>query len=489
MWPMPNGAADDLAANWRDLLLAKLTARRPAIETRMAYYAGEHVLPKAPKNAAEAYRRLLQTARTNWCRLIVDAVAERLSVTGFRFGDTETGDEQAWLMWQANSMDADHELAHNDALVCGSTFVMVWPDDSSPVGVRISIEHPLQTTVAYEPGDRRQRIAALKTYVDPIGGIRDAWLCTPGAWWRWQRKATAAEMFSGWTGRDEMADSGTWQLTDSGPNPMGDVPVVELRPWPRTLGPGWSEIDGGVINVQDRINVTILNRMMATEYAAFRQKYATGLVLPQLRDPATGQPVLDDAGNPRAVQPFDVAVDRLWISENPEAKFGEFSESDLTGYIKAVEADVQHLAAITHTPPHYLLGQIVNASGDALKAAEAGLVAKVRFRAAHLGESWEAVIRLAFAAIGDERAVDFQAETMWADFETRSEAEHVDALVKLSTIGVPREVLWEKAGASPQEVRRWRVMATQEAMLLGVPLAPTTTPAPPTPTVPGGVAA
>src|SRR5215510_7768915 len=191
---MSVSAVDDIAAPWRDLLLAKLAARRPHIETRMAYYAGDHRLPKAPRNAAEAYRRLLETARTNWCRLVVDAVAERLRVVGFRFGDTEAGDEGAWLIWQANGMDADHELAHNDALVCGNTFVMVWPDDTSPVGVRISIEHPLQTTVAYEPGDRRRRIAALKTFVDPIAATRDAWLVTPEAWWRWQRKATSTEL-------------------------------------------------------------------------------------------------------------------------------------------------------------------------------------------------------------------------------------------------------------------------------------------------------
>jgi hypothetical protein len=32
----------------------------------------------------------------------------------------------------------------------------------------------------------------------------------------------------------------------------------------------------------------------------------------------------------------------------------------------------------------------------------------------------------------------------------------VDALVKMSTLGVPREVLWERWGATPQEIERWR---------------------------------
>jgi hypothetical protein len=457
---------------WRDVLLAKLDAQRPHVLTRMSYYAGEHRLPVAPRGAREAYTRLLASCRTNWCRLVVDAVAERLRVVGFRFGGTEQGDSDAWLLWQANRLDADHERAQNDALVCGSTFVLVWPDEASPVGVTISVEHPLECALAYEPGARRTRIAGVKSWVDVLGQRRHAWVVTPEGVWRWERALA-------YPNADVEAAVATntqsWELVDEAPNPLGVVPLVEITPWPRTLGHAWSEIDGGVIDIQDRINTTILNRMMATEYAAFRQKWATGLVLPNAVDPVTGEPLVDPAGRPVPTQPFDVAVDRLWVAEDPGVKFGEFSESDLSGYIKSVEADVQHLAAITHTPPHYLLGSIVNASGDALKASEAGLVSKVRHRAAHIGEGWEEVLRLAFAAVGNAKAIDVQAETIWHDFETRSEAEHVDALVKLSTIGVPREVLWQKAGASPQEVERWRGMNAAEALTLSLvaPAQPT----------------
>jgi Phage portal protein, SPP1 Gp6-like len=468
-------AEADLASpeEWRDLLLDRMAGREGEVRKRMRYYSGDHVLPSAPRGAREAFQRFLRISRTNWCRLIVDAVAERLRVTGFRFGD-DAADDDAWLVWKANGMDADHEVAQNDALVCGSSFVLVWPDEDTPTGVRLSVEHTLQMTVAYEPGNRRRRIAGLKTYLDVLAGLRYAWLATPGVTYLWSRAATHAEIDDG-TLEPRTHQVEAWELVDVAANPMGQVPVVELRPWPRTLGPGWSELDGGVIDIQDRINATLFNRMMASEYAAFRQKWATGLILPTRRDPVTGEETLDANGNPIPIEPFDSAVDHLWVAENPQVRFGEFSESDLTGYIKAVESDVQHLAAITHTPPHYLLGQIINASGDALKAAEAGLVAKVRFRAAHLGEAWEDVMRLAFAALGSERSIEVEGEVLWADFETRSEAEHVDALVKLASIGVPRTVLWERAGASPQEVKRWQAEAVTENLLAGAPL-PLTTP-------------
>jgi hypothetical protein len=61
-------------------------------------------------------------------------------------------------------------------------------------------------------------------------------------------------------------------------------------------------------------------------------------------------------------------VSRVWATETEGAKFGEFDVTPLGNYVEASEALIRHIAAQTRTPPHYLMGQIVNASGDALKA-------------------------------------------------------------------------------------------------------------------------
>jgi hypothetical protein len=92
-----------------------------------------------------------------------------------------------------------------------------------------------------------------------------------------------------------------------------------------------------------------------------------------------------------------------------------------------------------------------------LKAAETGLVSKCRRRAAHIGEGWEQVMRFALGYLGNPGAVDVQAEVLWRDFETRSEGELVDALVKMRGLGVPYETLWRRWGVSPQEYASWPV--------------------------------
>jgi hypothetical protein len=81
----------------------------------------------------------------------------------------------------------------------------------------------------------------------------------------------------------------------------------------------------------------------------------------------------------------------------------------------------------------------------------------------HFGESWEAVMKLAFRIQGDDRAQFIGAETIWGDPESRTEGQHVDALLKLKTLGVPEPQLWEDAGFSPQQIARFASMRAEQA--------------------------
>ncbi|MEO6467491.1 MAG: phage portal protein, partial [Acidimicrobiia bacterium] len=236
----------------------------------------------------------------------------------------------------------------------------------------------------------------------------------------------------------------------------GVVPVVEYTANPRLspspYGGGVAEFEQ-VIDIQNRINETVFGRLLAMHFSAFRQKWATGLDIPK-----------DENGAP--IEPFNAAVGKLWATASENVKFGEFGEHTLTNYLAAAEADVQHLAAISKTPPHYLLGKMINISGDALKAAETGLVSKCSRHKRFFGESHEEVARLMVKAWqpDDPRSLDVTCETIWRDTESRSEAERVDALVKLASIGVPREVLWERIpGVTQTEIARWKNMAAEEA--------------------------
>jgi hypothetical protein len=258
------------------------------------------------------------------------------------------------------------------------------------------------------------------------------------------------------------------------------VPLVEFPNNPRLITGGRSELSGGAIEMMDRINETVFNRMLAAQFSAFRQKWISGMEIP--RNPETGEPV----------EPFRAAVDRLWMTENPEAKFGEFSEASLGNYISAAEADISHLASISRTPAYYLLPRGQMPSGEALRAADYGLVKKVQRRQRFFGEAWEQLMRTALLMQGNiAKALDYSCETIWESAEQQNHSQTADMLIKLAQIGTPKEALWELSGMfSPQQIARMKQQAADEQLAqqqLAATLAATAPPAPPPgKPIPGG---
>jgi hypothetical protein len=461
---------------WRDRLLVKLSQQAARVRRLEKYYDGEHPLPVPPRGlsdqvfeeACRAFRMMSAMGVTNWVRLVPDAPSERLSVVGFRFGESTGADSDAWAIWQRNELDADSALVQDNALQTGQSYVLVWGDDNGdPL---ITCEHSSQMIVAYAPGSRRKRIAALKSWDDDLG-MRFCVLYLPGALYKWSAKTTVVDTWvttdpnTPWAGsvpytpppepglsweQWQPASDPSWPL----PNPLGVVPVVEFRANPklraRPFGGGQGEMEA-VLSIQDRINKTIFDRLVTAEHQAFRQRWTIGW------EP----PIDEETGEPDKRYLFRASQARLWTFDGDpnEIKIGEFGQADFAPFIAAVESDVNAMAAITKTPPQYLLGAMINISGDALVAAESGLVMKVAKHATQFGESWEEVLRLALAVAEDPRATDEQTMVLWREFEVRSWAETVDAVLKMRSLDVPLEVLWSMLpGVSPQDVERWKTL-------------------------------
>lgn len=461
---------------WLADLLAEMDRRASVIELYDDYFEGRHKMTFASSQFREAFAALLSSVSDNWIPLVIGASVERLEPQGFLFGGEQKGDDEAWRIWQENYLDADSSLAFTEACKHGESALLIWPEPghrstgtfgrffsrrSGAAVPRITVEHPGQMVVRRAAGDRRRIAAALKRWQEDDGTIR-ATLYLPDAFHRFAKSEK----------------TGKWTTISSEPNPLGVVPVVPVVNDPQMIGArppasllalphsvdntpiglGRSDM-ADIVSTVDQINKLICDMLIASEVAAFRQRWMTGVELPV--DPDTGE----------HVQTFKAAIDRLWVigpDEDGEnnARIGEFAATDLANYYKAIETRIQSLAARTRTPPHYLLGSIVNASGDALKAAETGLASKVRGKARSFGEAIEEAVRIAFAWMGDAaRATDRSAQTIWGPMESRSESEYVDSLVKKMAMGVPKEQLWADAGYSPQQIGRFKAMLFEQAAL------------------------
>lgn len=433
---------------WLHRLLAAMDRRNVRLSRLRSYYLGTN---DTWHLAAESHRATFgtrfQNLRANLAQPVVEIPEQRMTVIGIDLEGDPAGSDRAWEFWQANQLDAGAPEAHLHLLSVGECPVIVGPGPDGPL---ISIEDPLQVHVERGTIDRRRALAGIKQWVED-DGRRVAVLYLPDRieWWRTE-------------GKPEPGRPLRWRQMEglTRRNPLGEVPIVMLR---NRRGRGEHE---GVLELIDLYTATLYNMATAAHHLAYRQRFATGIADDSKdEDPETGA---EGRARPKA------GPDQIVTSEDPDTKFGSFEASDLVPFVRQLDALRGDIGTVTHTPHRLLFPPptSVPPTGESVRFQDFPLTQKVRRISTSVGNGWEDVIRLAFRVDGDAaRGARMDMETAWADPELQAESVHIDALSKMAAMGVPREELWRRMGATPQQIRRWRA-------------AQPVTPAPGTPTDP-----
>lgn len=442
---------------WLVKLSDELANRQTNIDLMDRYYSGDHPLPfltKAHESKMRSeFRLLLEDSRTNFMRLAIDSTLERLTVDGFRLSaqNDPVADADSWAIWQANNLDSDAGTAFLEAMVKGVSYVSVWAPQPGSEYPQICIEDPFETVVGYLPGSNfRRRAAALKVWFDDWTGMRCANVYMPDGIYKYVAPSDENNSSS-----LILAERPSWKPAEVDQyikSPLGDVvTIVPLRNNPRLLWEGESDLQD-VFRVQNQINAFLFLLALAGYFGAHRQRWLVGARI--MEDDKTGMPV----------EPFDVAIDKLWQSENPESKFGEFAQTDLSGYLNAIEQKVTHIATLTKVPKHYLDPTGQEPSGDAIASAEAGLIKKVEKKQKPFGEGLEEAMRIA-RRFGGKPAAPPDSEIVWGAAQTESVATITDAAIKLYTAGVlPWEAILERLGCTQTEILRYAQMRMSDAL-------------------------
>lgn len=433
------------AADMSSALASANEPRNGSLGRIERYLNGNHDLPYTPRGATREYRSIARKSITNWLPLISGTYSEVLYVDGFR--NTAAKDNgPGWKSWTANGMEALQSVAIQGALDYGHSYVRVIPS-ADPAVASIKPYHPTRVWTVYEDEDDAYPALALVRK----GKTAD-------------QKKTIFELYD-----DETVftltinESDRWEVVYAEDHGMGAVPFVRFLD--RLDGKHRGIIDP-LINLQDRINEAVFSLLIALQYASFRQRWATGLDIPTKEET---QP--DGTVKKVPIEPFEAAVNRLWISDNPDAKFGEFGQTDTGGHLAAYESAVRTMAAIAQISPNVLLGNLVNLSADALAAAQDTTQKRASSYETIFGQSWKLVFRLIHKATGgDPDTFDDSASVRWRDSEARSLAQTVDALGKMvQMLQVPYEAAWAMIpGVTDGDLAAWRKMRENSADGLAV---------------------
>lgn len=401
------------------------------------YLVGDHDLPYIPRGSKHEFKALAEKSITNWLPLVSDTYADSLHVEGYR-ADRSADNSAAWDWWQANGLDARQSIPVRGALEYGASYVVVLRSVGSAPAIKC--HDPLRSYALYEEDDAEFPDYYLyRVGTSALGDtLYDLYDDTNVYHYRMPK------------------DSGADLVLDSTePHGMPVCPVVRFR----------DRLDGrarGIITplkvLQDRVNDVAFVLSIALQYASFRQRWATGLSIPEaeILDPDSGEVI-----GYEPIEPFEAAVNRLWTSESPDTKFGDFAQTETSGHLQAYWAAIRSLSALAQISPNVLTGDLVNLSADALAQLEAVTQRKISSYELIFGESWEQVFQLAAIAAGAE--IDETAQVRWRDTEARSLESVAKALSILAKdLGVPVEGLWEKIpNATDQDIALWKSLAAR----------------------------
>ncbi|MEU8136589.1 phage portal protein [Streptodolium elevatio] len=443
---------------WLLRLGRKLYNRRPELDRRWDWYTGNHPLPQAPAKAVQAYRDFQKNARTNFLAMVVDASVNRLNAIGITGADGKP-DDQAWSWWQLNKMDSRQKTLYRTALALGVAYVIVGEHPDKPGQPLISIEHPRDCITEHDPATGEVK-SALKVWYDEIERLACADVWVKGEGRTEYRREQAGRRFA--------LSAKTWepgvQVNDGFDRPP--VLAFECRP---ELGEEPQPEFARGIEPQNRINLGVLNRMTVGRISAHPQRWVTGHQFATRTemvtevDSETGLPI----SVPRQIpdgNPFIPDPASTWASSNPDAKFGQFPQADMLGYLKVHDADIRDLLVLTATPTYVVAGDLVNIATETVVALDELNQAKVGEHQTNWGEQEEEMFGLCSVVAGEPR--DFtEHEVRWQNSRHLNPAVLADMATKLKAVGYPLEALAEKIGESPQKTKRIVAMAAGEAML------------------------
>lgn len=416
------------------------------------YYDGEHAT-----QLTKRMRRFLQLKYgeefcANFCPIVVDALAERLTVTGFDAPD----DGQLWEWWEANRADGKQGIVHTGGVRDGDFYVLVeWDNDE-----RRPVWHPEMAydgrkgvRVHYSKERRGEITLASKRWkvededLDSAGYKRRINLYYPD---RVEKYVSDERYFEGnWAPYQEEGEPWPLPWTDEEDGEPLGVSVIHFKNKERGYNWGRSEL-GDVVPLQNAQNKVLIDLLAASDLTGFQNYWMLG----------------DDPSG------IEVTPGSWVYSKKPpsEVEVGVFEPGDPGPLLKVLQELTLKVAQVTRTPISYFQASGHAVAEGTLKQQEAGLVARAKNRQVYFGNAWEDVAKMSRRlnnAFGDGGSdPDAPISTIWADPQTRNEKELAETLgIKREKLQVPIEQIWREAGYSPEQIEEMKASDEYKARI------------------------
>lgn len=449
-----------------ELMIEKLNKYRIKNKVAEEYYEGRNKLKNLNITIPDTFKNL-QTV-VGWAGTAVDVLYERLEWQGWTSIDSD--DLGLSQIYKQNELDVDSGLVHLDALIYGTSFVIVGAADEGEPSPLITPESAKNMTGIWNNRTRR---------LDAALGV-NAWSETG---------PVQVTLYLPYSNVTLLKNGSSWIVLDRDDHNLGRCMVVQL--WNRRRGTerGRSEITRALRGYVDEGMRTMLGMTVNREFYTIPQRYILG---------ADQKMFVDSAGNPNnswamiagrmTALPDPVRDGEVDSDPSGRPAVGQFPAASPAPYLEQLKGLSVMVAGEAAIPASYFGFVTGNpSSADAIRQEEARLIKRAELKQRDFGKGWMEVGRLA-VLVRDGAGADLSTfeniNVKWKDAATPTRSAAADEATKLISSGVlPADstVTYDRIGLSPQEQRQLtsdkrKASASQLAANIAAAVnAPTTT--------------
>lgn len=400
------------------------------------YYEGDHRLVFATEKFRSAFGDLFREFADNMCDDIVDEPVNRLTFQGWTAKDDAVA-QAATDKWELCKGDARANSVHRDAWGKGDGFLLVWPDKN---GVsRLYPQQPEQMAVRYDIDNPDEITVAAKVWRHGKGYRLNLYYDT-----RLERYATkgttnagglpAPKNFEPFTETHADGTVQDWLEQHTYGQPVWHFPADEVGRYGRS-------VIKDCIPLQDALNKTVADMLVAMEFHALPQRWATGVQVEK-----------DTEGND--ISPFQTGGERVWWTAAEGASFGQFAQADLVGFLDVQDGFRLEIARKGALPAYMVNVRGVKGSapsGISLLIADGRMVKRVKNGQRDWAPVWEGAMAQALLMDGHAVTDATDLDIEFGEASTRDDEALVKVLTsKVNDLGVTKHQAQVEMGYDPE---------------------------------------
>ena len=413
--------------------VAAVLDKRNHYKTARAYYEG--VVPEvfATAKLRAAFASTGINTNINFCRPIVNAVANRLEISTIS-ANNDTARKAVEKIRVGNHLDFEEAFLHTSTCAQGDYYAMVWPDEDGEV--QVSFLSPENATIVYDPMNHRK----------PLYGVQ---LWRSGEAEHRLNIVTKDSIRKYKTNSGMVTDALNWTHLETVDNPWGRMPMFHFR----THMPEGRPEHFDAYDLQNNVNKLFVTNMHTIDYQGAPTRWALSASgeSSELSDFEEGETERENIGA------LKNGPGELWFLKNVD-KVGEFKPADPDVFWKPIKDAVRTMSAVTDTPLHYFDRTGNNPTGDGLRTAEAPLLKKIQDRQRLLGYTWSQLYEFALLIMGIEAKVTIY----WNDIDAMDVSERWDVALKKINSGLSHRQALREGGYSDEQIEKIMAERQQE---------------------------